>query len=194
MPKNDFLFSDTERMKRLFEAVGLGLPMTSCCGYAGIGYQTFYSWMKKGEEQPDSKYGDFAREIGRLKAEVVKKYVETIEKVATDPNDPNWKAAIEFLKHRFPETWGKKLHEHDVKVETNCVSYEEMGNLLKKANNSMRELYDDSPLMLRDFLLFLTDAENPKALIHMRTIRDFLDEPREDVIEGEVKAISAKTV
>lgn len=75
----------------------------------GLGERTLADWMKRGEDEPDSIYGDFRREVLEAEASAERRMVEIVVKAAAeDPKHAQW-----YLERKFPERWARKdKYEH----------------------------------------------------------------------------------
>ena len=93
-----------EVIKRLTEAIRAGNYYEAACGYAGIGYSTFRTWMVKGEEAKSGKYREFMESIKKAEHEAEVRMVAMWQKHMPD----NWQAIATFLERRYPERWGRK--------------------------------------------------------------------------------------
>jgi transposase len=88
----------------------------------GIGHNTFYTWLKKGEEpgQP-AIYRELRDRLKKAEAFRELKWVETIDK------DDSWQSKAWLLERRFPDRWAKKEQlqiqgDHTVRLEVDYVS------------------------------------------------------------------------
>src|SRR5258708_4600317 len=49
--------------KRLLAVIRLGCAIETCCDYVNLGRQTYYDWIKRGTNDPDSRYGLFTQRV-----------------------------------------------------------------------------------------------------------------------------------
>ena len=70
---------------------------------AGITEQTFYNWLKNGENGQDP-YRKFFEAVLIASSEAEKNKLDTIDTAAKS----DWKAAGWWLERRFPKRWGKQ--------------------------------------------------------------------------------------
>ena len=91
---------------------GGGYAITAC-QRAGICEDTLYTWLQKGSEGKEP-YAAFAESFKRAEADAETQAVATVLKVAFDPQDPNWQAAMTYLERRHPERWGRRVVENRV--------------------------------------------------------------------------------
>ena len=70
---------------------------------AGVSYDTFLSWFRKGEagEEP---YDEFYREVKYAEDEAIRRNLAIIQKAA----EKSWQAAAWFLERKNPTDWGRK--------------------------------------------------------------------------------------
>ena len=89
----------------LCHAIRQGNYVKVACASCGISMNSFYGWMKKGE-QPGCKpiYAKLVREVGMAESEIENKVVKCwVDKCPTD-----WQASRDFLARRFPQRWSNK--------------------------------------------------------------------------------------
>ena len=87
----------TEQIVLLIECLREGMPRSQAAATAGLHYRAVLRWM---ESVPS-----FAAVVGEAETEPGRKALETF--IAATKTD--WKAALEFLKRRWPLEWGDKL-------------------------------------------------------------------------------------
>ncbi len=93
-----------ETVKKLCDAIQLGLTYRLACLYGGITETTFYDWLQKKPEFSD------AVKIAEGKAAVSwLAMIEQAAKVGT------WQAAAWKLERRYPQEYGKTVQEHQGK-------------------------------------------------------------------------------
>lgn len=72
---------------------------------AGISEATFYRWLSDEGDQ----FREFQESVARASAEAEVAAVEVLQAAFQD----DWRAALEFLKRRFPERWqDRSRHDH----------------------------------------------------------------------------------
>ncbi len=81
-----------------------GYTVEQACELAGIGRTTFYAWLSRGSQQPNSIYGAFVDAIKKAEAESELLLLQRIEKAA---ERGQWQAAAWMLERRFPKLWGR---------------------------------------------------------------------------------------
>jgi hypothetical protein len=73
-----------------------GLSYQTCCDLCGLARSTLYEWIAKGEKEPESRHGTFAKAVARAEAEAI---ARLHARVAI--TDPKW-----LLERRHPELYG----------------------------------------------------------------------------------------
>jgi hypothetical protein len=96
-----------ELQKAICDAIQGGCYVETACLDSGIDESTYYRWLEKGKagQQP---YRDFRDAIKKAEAHCEKLAVGTVLRVAFDPENPNWQAAMTYLERRHPERWGRR--------------------------------------------------------------------------------------
>lgn len=94
--------------KRICEAIEQGATYTLAAQYAGISYDSFNDWMKQGGEAED---GEFCQFFHAVKAAEGKAAVKWLRKIETAANKGNWAAAAWKLERRYPQEYGRQVHE-----------------------------------------------------------------------------------
>ena len=90
---------------RFLEALRLGASYEGAASYAGVHYNTFRSWMIKGQTHKSGQYVEFLEHVKEAEGQAEVKWLAKIEKAATDGQ---WTAAAWKLERRFPDRWGKQ--------------------------------------------------------------------------------------
>lgn len=98
-----------ELQARLCLAIADGNYYEAACRAAGIGYNTFRAWMRRGKRARQGKYRAFREAV--LGAEAAAEAAVVQQWRAQIPE--NWQAARDFLARRFPSRWGPK-DKHEV--------------------------------------------------------------------------------
>ena len=88
-----------ETTQKLCEKLQLGRSYAVACAHAGIVYETFRAWQRKGEQAKQGEYSVFYDII--RKAEMIGR--DALEARALKQSDP-----LEILGRRWPEDWAKK--------------------------------------------------------------------------------------
>lgn len=91
----------------IVKALLLGNYVETAVAYAGIGKNTFYTWMERGlsEETEDQLYRDFRDAVEKAKASAEVKDVALIDKAS----QTSWQAAAWKLERKFPHKWGRMV-------------------------------------------------------------------------------------
>lgn len=94
-----------DTIERLRKAIAAGNHIQTACAYVGIDRGTYYCWMHRAKQRPNTIYGEFARAMDAAQAECeVRIAAQWQQKVPED-----WRAARDFLAKRFPERWGDQV-------------------------------------------------------------------------------------
>ena len=113
-----------ERQDKIVTALRAGNYRVAAYGYAAISHQTFLNWMERGEAESDHVkagkkarakeriYLDFFDAVTRAEAAAEVEAVAMVRKAMPD----DWRAAMEFLRRRHVDRWGKTVSE--VTVDT----------------------------------------------------------------------------
>jgi len=86
-------------------ALAEGATVEHACDYAGIHRDTFYAWLKRGEDG-EPAFSDFSDTVTRACGRGIVTDLSTISKAVLAGD---WKAAAWRLEHRYPAEYGKKL-------------------------------------------------------------------------------------
>jgi transposase len=88
---------------------------------AGITKVTLYEWLKRGEEEPESIYADFANAVEKARAESEQRDIGIIDRAA---HDGSWQAAAWKLERRFPQRWGRLVRTEVTGADGSAVKVE----------------------------------------------------------------------
>lgn len=95
----------TETMSILIRALRAGNTKKDSCNLASISEQTFYRWLREGEDAPiESQAYQFCESVKKSVSEARNRNVVIIQKHAAN----NWQAAAWYLERSDPEHWGKR--------------------------------------------------------------------------------------
>ena len=92
--------------ERIVEAIKQGSSHTIAYGCAGISRQTFYRWLRLGEEEdnPQEVYASFAKAVRKAEGE----HFESMASVVTSAaKEGSWHAAAWMLERRHRDDFGK---------------------------------------------------------------------------------------
>jgi transposase len=93
-----------EVQTRICNAVSAGNYYEAACAYAGISYDTFQNWMRRGREARSGSFFDFFVAVSKAQAEAEVRVVAQWQKHVPE----NWQAARDFLARRHPERWAQR--------------------------------------------------------------------------------------
>jgi len=105
--------------EKILSALAKGATYHLACGYAGIAYQTFREWIKKGEplgnlfeeqieQHPDRVYYEFYCDVKRVESYAALKWLEKID----EASQFHWQAAAWKLERRHPQDYGRVVQEN----------------------------------------------------------------------------------
>jgi len=100
--------------KLIGDNVALGLPYALAAEAAGITYQTFNDWHKKGKNSKSGEYFEFYKFIQKCNADATKKCLERLNESA---KAGNCQVCMWILERRFSEDFGRRVYR-----KTNVVS------------------------------------------------------------------------
>ncbi|KKN36422.1 hypothetical protein LCGC14_0773640 [marine sediment metagenome] len=95
-----------EREEKLLNFIRMGLPIIRACQACGIHVDTYYEWIKKGEDGKEiySEFSDALREAEASAQAVL------VQKLQTEGSSTSWQF---ILDRRWPDEWGRRdRHEH----------------------------------------------------------------------------------
>ena len=96
-----------EITKRIGENIALGLPYSLAAEAAGITYQTFNEWHKKGKNSKSGEYFEFYKYIQKCNADAAKKCLERLNEAA---KAGNCQVCMWILERRFSEDFGRRTY------------------------------------------------------------------------------------
>jgi len=106
-----------ESQERILQAIRVGATYTDAADYAGVVYDTFNNWMKRGAEAKSGIYFEFFNEVKKAQGSAKVGWLAKIEKAA---NEGSWQAAAWKLERRDPENYGRTVttteHKGDVSI------------------------------------------------------------------------------
>lgn len=90
-----------ETVERIIEAVRMGATYKLACAYAGIGQSIFHHWM--------STKPDFAAAVKEAEAAGS---LELLKRIQREVENGAWQAAAWMLERRYPESYGRRVVQH----------------------------------------------------------------------------------
>lgn len=91
-----------EVQQKICNAVSSGQTFECAASLVGIDRHTLNDWRQRGQQEPDSRYGEFNR---ALEAALLASETMMVHKILSDPD---WKAAKWILKNRFPDRYRER--------------------------------------------------------------------------------------
>ncbi len=96
-----------ELAKTIVEAIRGGNYAQVAAATAGIGEETFYTWLARGKDEPEGIYREFREAVLTASGEAEQEKLERLQREAL-AEDGDWKAAAWWLERRFPKRWGRQ--------------------------------------------------------------------------------------
>lgn len=90
----------------IVRALRLGMYQREAAQAAGIDPETYYRWLRQGEQQQSGKYRVFCDAIKTAMAEGERALLTRIQMAA---NEGTWQAAAWILERRHRERWGRSV-------------------------------------------------------------------------------------
>jgi hypothetical protein len=87
---------DDRLQAKLIAHIKEGLSYQTCCDLVGLSRATFYNWIARGESDPQSRHGAFARAIAKAGAQACRALHTAVQR-----SDPKW-----ILERRFVNDYG----------------------------------------------------------------------------------------
>lgn len=91
------------RQENIAAAVEAGDPLKAAVEEHGITFQTHLNWMERGEDNPESIYGEYFDRLTRALAVDLRSKSRVLWAAAEKTNDT--KAMMTIIKNRHPEWW-----------------------------------------------------------------------------------------
>jgi succinate dehydrogenase flavin-adding protein (antitoxin of CptAB toxin-antitoxin module) len=88
--------------QKICNAVSSGQTFDCAASLVRIDRHTLADWRARGQQEPDSRYGEFNR---ALEAALLASETMMVHKILSDPD---WKAAKWILKNRFPDRYRER--------------------------------------------------------------------------------------
>ena len=93
--------------KRIGDSVSLGLTYALAANSAGVTYQSFNSWIKRGQTEKSGKYFEFFKYIQKCNADGAK---TLLERPKTAAYAGNCQVCMWILERRFSEDFGRRVY------------------------------------------------------------------------------------
>ena len=93
-----------ELQERICGIISKGNSITTACQSVGISETTFYQWKEKGENAPDSVYGEFLCALNKAESDAKQELLQYVK----DAAPRNWQAAMTVLERRWPNEFGRR--------------------------------------------------------------------------------------
>lgn len=107
--KLPFFMEDPTVRKAFLDCVKLGMPIADCLAYAGIGKDSYYDAMKRGEAAiangESNRYSEFCESVKKAQGEFARNNLAIIQQAAVKKD---WHAAAWLLERRRPKDFALK--------------------------------------------------------------------------------------
>jgi transposase-like protein len=94
---------DDELQKNAVDLISIGVPESAVCDAVGISEQTFYRWMRYGEQGKSPAYRSFFEAIKKGRARAISMRVSRIYKAGKE----QWTANAWWLERVRPDLFGR---------------------------------------------------------------------------------------
>ena len=137
-----------EVQSAIVAALRAGNYQETAAAYAGISEATFYAWLERGRNEPQSIYSEFLEAVERAKAAAEVRDIALIDKAA---QDGSWQAAAWKLERKYPNRWGRINRTEisgpegaavQIEVSAKQTLAEKLAGMLERAQQNA-ELLDD---------------------------------------------------
>ena len=119
-----------------------GHTQAAACAAVGIAVESFHLWRRKGEASTSGRYFQFSQAFKEADALWEQSHLDNIKAAATQPSyatktvikelpngnvirettktesAPLWTASAWLLERRLPDTYGRRVVQHDGKIDT----------------------------------------------------------------------------
>ncbi len=117
-----------EVQARIVEAIEAGNYIEVAAAAAGISKFTFYGWIQRGTDEPDSIYSNFANAVEKARATAEARSVARILKAG---NDGTWQADAWYLERSAWQRWGRRTQVTGDQGEAIKVQVDHKAELLE---------------------------------------------------------------
>lgn len=95
-----------ETIQKLIQAIKLSATYELAANYAGISYDSFNNWMKRGEAEKEGEFFNFFNSIKEAEGIAA---IMSLSKIEHAAKEGNWQAAAWKLERRYPHHYGKNV-------------------------------------------------------------------------------------
>jgi abortive infection bacteriophage resistance protein len=104
----------TDIQQKIGDGISLGLTYALAANSAGVTYQSFNSWLKRGQTEKYGKYFEFYKYIQKRNADAARALLERLNEAAEAGNT---QICMWILSRRFPDEFGRRVYR-----KTNVIS------------------------------------------------------------------------
>jgi hypothetical protein len=124
-----------EIQQKIGENLSLGLTYSLAASAAGVTYQSFNSWLKRGQTEKSGKYYHFFKYIQKCNADGARKLLERLNGAA---EAGNCQVCMFILERRFPEEFGRRIYKKTHAVSQNLNQNVEI--IMKDSDGIRKEI------------------------------------------------------
>lgn len=96
-----------ERQERIAGLLEGGHSIAAACRTTGISRETYHDWVRRGEEQEEGIFADFADRVGRARGVGERRIIEDAREAAREAKNAN--ALLRMAQLQYPESWGDEM-------------------------------------------------------------------------------------
>lgn len=127
-----------ETTDRIVTAIRAGASLEAAAGYAGVGRQTFFDWLRKGRQtDPAPVYADLVAAVDEALAQFEVHAVGRIAKAG----ETEWQADAWRLERRFPDRYGRRTRV-DGNVTVQAAPFIDTSKLTLDEQRTLLELLE----------------------------------------------------
>ena len=103
----------------IVELISTGKPLLVACGLTRVSKSSVYSWLQKGEDDPDGPCGQFALDVAEAQAMFKAKILDTWYELGMETKQ--WTAMATLLERLFPEEFKRPSEKQSVTVNVGIL-------------------------------------------------------------------------
>jgi transposase len=110
------------------DAIRAGNYAETAAACAGVGRTTFYTWLKRGENEATGKYRDFRDAVKSAESVAEARAVSEVRAAGCE----SWQASMTWLERKFPERWGRRdrTYQTNLDIDMTQLSDEQLERML----------------------------------------------------------------
>ena len=135
--------------KRIGDNISLGLPYSLATESAGITYQTFNEWLKKGRNSTSREHFKFSQHIQKCNVDAAKALLERLNDAT---KGRNCQVCMWILDRRFPDDFGRRV-------------YRKINSVSDNKNENVQLIVNDSDEIRKQILAKFDRVEESNELL-----------------------------